>query len=203
MGYGSARINSQARENSAGVHLRDASVELVRVVKKRVSHGGDTPPIPVELLRPARLTYLPTVRGRTRSARNRPSCSLCVEDTPWLVLDDGSVARTFEHRMTWRPGPEAMLRTRFRQRGSSDRRRNSWLCSVVLARSTSSWKRLRISQPSGGMLLTGAELDWQTEVLGLFLRADANVNHRADHQPRERCPLLFTDPLVSGYNFRH
>ncbi|HEX7087151.1 MAG TPA: hypothetical protein VF198_12365 [Vicinamibacterales bacterium] len=31
------------------------------------------------------------------------------------------------------------------------------------------------------VLLAGAELRGQTEVLGLFLRADANVDHRADH----------------------
>ena len=31
------------------------------------------------------------------------------------------------------------------------------------------------------VLLAGAELRRQTEVLGLLLRADANVDHRADH----------------------
>ena len=31
------------------------------------------------------------------------------------------------------------------------------------------------------VLLAGTELGRQTEVLGLLLRADANVDHRADH----------------------
>ena len=31
------------------------------------------------------------------------------------------------------------------------------------------------------VLLAGSELHRQTEVLGLLLRADANVDHRADH----------------------
>ena len=31
------------------------------------------------------------------------------------------------------------------------------------------------------VLLAGSELGRQTEVLGLFLRADANVDYRADH----------------------
>ena len=31
------------------------------------------------------------------------------------------------------------------------------------------------------VLLASAQLGRQTEVLGLFLRADANVDHRADH----------------------
>src|SRR5262245_21250223 len=31
------------------------------------------------------------------------------------------------------------------------------------------------------VLLTSAKLRWQAEILGLLFRADANVDHRADH----------------------
>jgi hypothetical protein len=34
---------------------------------------------------------------------------------------------------------------------------------------------------AAAVLFARAELRWQTEVLGLLLRADANVDHRADH----------------------
>jgi hypothetical protein len=34
---------------------------------------------------------------------------------------------------------------------------------------------------AAAVLLARAELGWQTEILGLFLRADANVDHGADH----------------------
>ncbi len=39
---------------------------------------------------------------------------------------------------------------------------------------------------AAAVLLAGAELGRQAEILGLFLRADANVNHRADHQRQIR-----------------
>ena len=40
-------------------------------------------------------------------------------------------------------------------------------------------KDLKAMAPA--VLFTSAQLCWQTEVLGLLLPADANVDHRADH----------------------
>ena len=39
---------------------------------------------------------------------------------------------------------------------------------------------------AAAILFAGAQLRWQAEVLGLLLRADANVDHRADHQRQIR-----------------
>src|SRR5688572_19962725 len=39
---------------------------------------------------------------------------------------------------------------------------------------------------AAAILFAGAQLRWQAEVLGLLLRADANVDHRADHKRQIR-----------------
>src|SRR5688572_19943776 len=39
---------------------------------------------------------------------------------------------------------------------------------------------------AAAILFARAQLRWQAEVLGLLLRADANVDHRADHQRQIR-----------------
>ena len=49
------------------------------------------------------------------------------------------------------------------------------------------------------VLLAGAELGRQTEVLGLFLRADANIDHRADHLG-QRSAII---GQWQGVSFRH
>ena len=53
---------------------------------------------------------------------------------------------------------------------------------MVLALSPSSLEAFEnlVALPAA-VLLAGAELGRQTEILGLLLRADANVDHRADH----------------------